>query len=94
MRERERERERERDRHTQTHRQTDRHTDSNHTDSRLKSQPHGSNHSLEAQIPLLMLKFNPRASKLTKHRSSAPLGPLPLSPSHTYIYSHRGKGYR
>ena len=24
-----------------------------------------------------MLKFNPRASKLTKHRSSAPLGPLP-----------------
>ena len=50
--------------------------------SRLKSQPHGLNHSHEAQVPLLMLKFNPRASKLTKHRLSAPSGPLPLSPSH------------
>ena len=41
-----------------------------------------------------MLKLNPRASKLIKHRSSAPSGPLPLSPSHTHIYSHRGNGYR
>ena len=64
------------------------------TASWLKSQAHGSNHSLEAQIPLLMLKFNPRASKLTKHRSSAPSGPLPISPSHTHIYSKRGNGYR
>ena len=41
-----------------------------------------------------MLKVKPRASKLTKHRSSAPSGPLPLSLSHTHIYSHRGNGYR
>ena len=33
-------------------------------------------------------------AKLTEHRSSAPLGPLPLSPSHINIYSHRGNGYR
>ena len=28
------------------------------------------------------------------HRSSAPPGPLPLSPSHPYIHQHRGIGYR
>ena len=42
------------------------------------------------QIPLLMLKFKLRASKLTKHKS----GPLPLSPLHIHINSHRGDGYR
>ena len=56
---------------------------------KLKSQPQSSNHSLMAQITALRLKFNPRASKLTKHRSSAPSGPLPLSPSHI-TYTHIG----
>ena len=41
-----------------------------------------------------MLKFKPRASKPTKHRSLAPLGLLPLSPSHKNICSYRGNGYR
>ena len=63
------------------------------TASMLKSQPKGSIHSVKAQFTVLMLKFKTRASKLTKHRSSAPSGPLPLSP-HTHIYSHRGNGYR
>ena len=61
---------------------------------RLKSQPWGLNHPLEAQITASWLKFKPRASELTKHRSLAPSGPLPLSPTHTHIYSHRGNGYR
>ena len=52
------------------------------------------NWGLEAQITALRLKFNPRASKLTKHRSLALSWPLPLSPSDTYIYSHRGNGFR
>ena len=41
-----------------------------------------------------MLKFKPRTTKLTKHRSSPPSGMLPLSPSHIHIYSHRGNRYR
>ena len=38
----------------------------------LKSQPRGSNYRLDTWIPDMWLKFQP------KHRSSAPLGPLPL----------------
>ena len=41
-----------------------------------------------------MLKSQPWGSNLTKHRSLAPSGPLPLSPSHIHIHSHRGNGYR
>ena len=49
---------------------------------RLKPQPRGSNPSLMA--PLLPRGSNPssNAQILAQHRSSAPLGPLPLSPSH------------
>ena len=55
--------------------------------TRLKSPPLSSNPSFKDPIPYSRLKWK-------QHRSSAPLGPLPLSPPHTLIYSHRGNGYR
>ena len=61
---------------------------------RLKCNPWGSNPSLEPQILSWMFKFKPRSTKLTEHRSLAPLGPLPLSPLHINTHSHRGNGYR
>ena len=49
---------------------------------RLQPQPRGSNSSLMA--PLLPRGSNPssNAQILAQHRSSAPSGPLPLSPTH------------
>ena len=64
------------------------------TTSRFKSQPQGSNSSLQAQIPALRLKSQPWSSKLAKHRSSAPLGLLPLLPPDIHINSNGGNGYR
>ena len=50
----------------------------------LQPQHHGSNSTLMAPIPSLALGLKSRFNTpiLAKHRSSAPTGPLPLSPSH------------
>ena len=55
------------------------------TASRHKFLPQHSNPSLEAH-PSTKAKIP--IKNLAKHRSSAPSGPLPLSPSHFHIYSH------
>ena len=63
------------------------HTQTQNPALRLNIQPHGPNFSLQAQIVASRLQSQHKASKITKHRSSAPSGPLPLSPSHIHTHS-------
>ena len=49
---------------------------------------------LTHKFPVSRLKSQPPPLKLTKHRSSARLGPLALSPLYIHIYSQGANGYR